>query len=185
MKRPHYQLRHTIELLLEADDTLFLQMVYGDYLGASSRWPDFVAAKLLAMAETLVPSYHVGHHMVKFLDAVYRAHEKFHEAEIRAKVSLAKCSRPFTNRRIELVTGDTVFYFESLEKGKDSWHGPAVVIGAGGDFVVLPHGGRVRRVRLLHCRPASAVLGSLDVDPEFALVARLDGALMEPDGAAR
>ena len=74
------------------------------------------------------------------------------------------------------MTGDTFFYFESLEKGKDSWHGPAVVIGADGDFVVLRHGGSVRRVPLLHCRPASAVLGSHDVDPEVAPMAGPDEA---------
>ena len=147
-------------------------MVYG----VSSRWPDFVVAKLPALAETTVPCDHVGHYMVKFLDARYRAREKFHAADIGAKVSLAKRSRPSTNRKVELVTGDTVFYFESLEKGKDSWHGPAVVIGAGGDFVVLRHGGNVRRVPLLHCRPASAVLGSPDVDPEVAPVAVPDEA---------
>ena len=77
------------------------------------------------------------------------------------------------------MTGDTVFYFESLEKGKDSWHGPAVVIGADGDFVVLRHGGSVRCVPLLHCRPASAVLGSPDVDPGVAPVAVPDAAQQE------
>ena len=99
-----------------------------------------------------------------------------HAADFRAKVSLAKRSRPSTNRKVELVTGDTVFYLESLEKGKDSWHGPAVVIGADGDFVVLRHGGSVRRVPLLHCRPTSAVLGSPDVDPVVAPVAVPDAA---------
>ena len=199
VERHHYQLRHNVELLLEADDTLSLQdacdvacmslnyhpmpdrgfspqqLVYG----VSSRWPDFVAAKLPALAETPVPSDHVGHYMVKFLDAMYRAREKFNAADVRAKVSLAKRSRPSTNRKVELVTGDTVFYFESLEKGKDSWHGPAVVIGADGDFVVLRHGGSVRRVPLLHCRPASAVLGSPDVNPGVAPVAVPDAAQQE------
>ena len=165
-------MRHTVELLLEADDTLSLQdacdvacmllnyhpmpdrgfspqqLVYG----VSSRWPDFVAAKLPALAETPVPCDHVGHYMVKFLDAMYRAREKFHAADVRAKVSLAKRSRPSSNGKVELVTGDTVFYFESLEKGKDSWHRPAVVSGADGDFVVLRHGRSVRCVPLLHCR---------------------------------
>ena len=80
VERHHYQLRHTVELLLEADDTLSMQdacdvacmslnyhpmpdrgfspqqLVYG----VSSRWPDFVAAKLPALAETPVPSDHVG-----------------------------------------------------------------------------------------------------------------------------
>ena len=74
------------------------------------------------------------------------------------------------------MTGDTVFYFESLEKGKDSWHGPAVVTGADGDFVVLRLGGSVRRIPLLHCSPASAVLGSPDVDPEAPPVAGPDEA---------
>ena len=32
--------------------------------GVSSRWPDFVAAKLPALAKTPVPSDHVGHDMV-------------------------------------------------------------------------------------------------------------------------
>ena len=74
VKRHHYQLRHTVELLLEADDSLSLQdacdvacmslnyrpmpdrgfspqqLVYG----VSSHWPDFVAAKLPALAETPV-----------------------------------------------------------------------------------------------------------------------------------
>ena len=117
--------------------------------------------------------------MVKFLDAMYRAREKFHAADVRAKVSLAKRSRPSTNRKVELVTGDTVFNFESVEKGKDSWHGPAVVIGPDGDFVVLRHGGSVRRVPLLHCRPASAVLGSSRVDPEVAPMAVPDEAQQE------
>ena len=199
VERHHYQLRHTVELLLEADDTLSLQdacdvacmslnyhpmpdrsflpqqLVYG----VSSHWPDFVAAKLPTLAETPVPSDHVGHYMVKFLDAMYRAREKFQAADVRAKVSLAKRSRPSTNRKVELLTGNTVFYFESLEKGKDSWHGPAVVIGADGDFVVLRHGGCVRRVPLLHCTPASAVLGSHDVDPEVAPVAVPDEAQQE------
>ena len=117
--------------------------------------------------------------MVKFLDAMYRAREKFHAADVRVKVSLAKRSRPSTNRKVDLVTGDTVFYFESLKKGKDSWHGPAVVIGADGDFGVLRHGGSVRRVPLLHCKPASAVLGSRDVDPGVAPVAVPDAAHQE------
>ena len=117
--------------------------------------------------------------MVHFLDAMYRAREKFHAADVRAKVSLAKRSRPSTNHKVELVTGDNVFYFESLEKGKDSWHGPAVVIGADGDFVVLRHGGSVRCVPLLHFRPASAVIGSPNVDPEDAPVAVLDEAQQE------
>ena len=77
------------------------------------------------------------------------------------------------------MTGDTVFYFESLEKGKDPWHGPAVVIGADGDFVVLRHGGSLRRVPLLPCRPASAALGSSDVDPGVAPVAVPDAAQQE------
>ena len=64
------------------------QLVYG----VSSRWPDFVAAKLSALAETPVPSDHVGHYMVKFLDAMYRARENFHAVDVRAKVSLAKRS---------------------------------------------------------------------------------------------
>ena len=189
VERHHYQLSYTVELLLEADDTLSLQDACDvacmslnyhpmpdrgfspqqSVYGVSSRWPDFVAAKLPALAETPVPSDHVGHYMVKFLDAMYRAREKFHAADVRAKVLLAKRSRPSTNRQVALVTGDTLFYFESLEKGKDSWHGPAVVIGADGDFVVLRHGGSVRRVPLLHCRPASAVLGSPDVDPGLRL----------------
>ena len=46
-----------------------------------------------------------------------------------------------------------------------------MVIGADGDFVVLPHGGSARRVPLLHCKPASLVLGFPDVDPEVAPVA--------------
>ena len=129
-----------------------------------------MAAKLPALAETPVPCDHVGNYMVKFLDAMYRAREIFHAANVRAKVELAKRSRPSNHRKVELVTGDTVFYYESLERGKDSLHGPAVVIEADGDFVVLRHGGRVRRVPLLHCRPASAVLGSADVDPEVAPV---------------
>ena len=54
-----------------------------------------------------------------------------------------------------------------------------MVIGADGDFVVLRHGGSVRRVPLLHCRPASAVLGSPDVDPEVAPVAVPDEAQQE------
>ena len=160
-----------MELLLEGDDTLSLQdacdvacmslnyhpmpdrgfspqqMVYR----VSSRWPDFVAAKSRALAETPVPSDHVGHYMVKFLHAMYHAWENFHAADVHAKVSLAKRSPPSTNRKVELVTDNTVFHFESLEKGKDSWHGPAVVIGADGDFVVLRRGGSVRRVPLLHC----------------------------------
>ena len=142
----------------------------------SSRWPHFVAAKLLALAETPVPSDHLGHYMVNFLDDMYRAREYFHAADVRAKVSLAKRSRPSTNRKVVLVTGDTVFHFESLEKGKDSWHGPAVVIGADGDFLLLRHSGSLRRVRLLHCRPASAVLGSPDLDPEVAPLAGPDEA---------
>ena len=105
VERHHYQLRHTVELLLEADDTLSLQdacdvacmllnyhpmpdrgfspqqLVYGVY----SRWPDFVAAKLPPLAETPVPSDHVGHYMVKFLDAMYHAREKFHAADVRSK----------------------------------------------------------------------------------------------------
>ena len=196
VERHHYHLRHTVKLLLEADDTLCLQdacevacmllnyhpmpdrgfspqrLVYR----VSSHWPDFVAANLPALAETSVPSDHVGHYMVKFLDAMYRAREKFHAADVRAKVSLAKRSPPSTNHKVELVTGDTVFYFVSLEKAKDSWHGPAVAIGANGDFVVLRHGRSVRRVPLLHCRPASAVLGSPDVDPKVAPVAVPDEA---------
>ena len=112
VERHHYQLRHTVELLLEADDTLSLQdacrvacmllkyhpmpdrgfspqqLVYG----LSSRWPDFVAANLPALAETPVPCDHVGHYMVKLLDAMYRARERFHAADVRAKVSLAKRS---------------------------------------------------------------------------------------------
>ena len=123
-----------------------------------------------------MPSDHVGHYMVKFLDAMYGAREKFHAADVRAKVSLAKRSRLSTNRKVELVTGDTVFYFEPLQKGKDSWHGPAVVIGADGDFVVLRHGGSVTRKPLLHCRPASAVLGSPEVDPKVPPVAVPDEA---------
>ena len=77
------------------------------------------------------------------------------------------------------MTGDEVFYFESLEEGKDSWHEPAVVIGADRDFVVTRHGGSLRRVPLLHCRPASAVLGSPDVDPGVAPVAVPDAAQQE------
>ena len=161
VERHHFQLRHTVDLLLEEDDTLSLQdgcdvacmsLNYNPMPnrgfspqqlvhGVSSRWPDFVAAKLSALAETPGPSDHVGHYMVKFLDAMYRAQETFYAADVRAKVSLAKRSRPSTNRKVELVTGDTVFYFESLEKGKDSWHGPAVVIGADGDFVCYGTGG--------------------------------------------
>ena len=67
------------------------------------------------------------------------------------------------------------FHTMQLEPPK-SWHGPAVVIGADGDFVVLRHGGSVRRVPLLHCKPASAVLGSAEVDPEVAPVAVPDEA---------
>ena len=77
------------------------------------------------------------------------------------------------------MIGDTVFDFETLEKDNDSWHGPALVIGADGDVVVLGHGGSVRRVPLLHCRPVSAVLGSPDVDPEVPPVARTDEAWQE------
>ena len=66
-----------------------------------------------------MPSDHVGHYMVKPLDAMYPAREKVHVADVRAKVSLAKRSPPSTNCKVELVIGDTVFYFESLEKGKD------------------------------------------------------------------
>ena len=138
VERQHYQLRHTVELLLEADDTLSLQdacdvacmslnchpmpdqgfsphqLVYG----VSSRWPDFVAAKLPALAETPVPSDHVGHYMVKFLDAMYRAREKFQAADVRAKVPLVKRSRPSNNRKVELVTGDTVFTLNHLRRAR-------------------------------------------------------------------
>ena len=81
VERHRYQLRHTVVLLLGADDTLSLQdacdvacmslnyhfmpdqcfspqqLVYE----VSSRWPDFVAAKLPALAETCMPSDHVSH----------------------------------------------------------------------------------------------------------------------------
>ena len=53
------------------------------------------------------------------------------------------------------------------------------MFGADGDFVLLQHGGSLRRVPLLHCRPASAVLGSPDVDPEVAPVAVPDEAQQE------
>ena len=59
-----------------------------------------------------------------------------------------------------LAAGDMVFYYESTEKGQDTWHGPAALIGVAGDFVVLRHGGSVCRLPLLHCCPASDVLGA-------------------------
>ena len=113
----HYPLRHTVELVLEADESPSLQdacdvaclaanyhppadrgfspqqLVYG----VSARWPDFVSAKLPALSTTGVASDHVGHYMSRFLDSMYRARVKFHVADIRAKISLAKKHRPSTN----------------------------------------------------------------------------------------
>ena len=96
--------------------------------------------------------------MSKVLDSMYRAAKTFHVADIRAKISLAEKHRPCTNRDVVLAAGDMVFYYESTEKGQDTWHGPAAVIDVDGNFVVLRHGGSVRRLPLLHCRPASDVL---------------------------
>ena len=178
----HYQLQHTVEMLLEADDTLSMndacdvacmaanaqamsdrgfspqQLVYGVY----AKWPDFVSADLPALSNVGLPSDHVGHYMSRFLDAMYEAWDNFHAADIRAKISLAERHKPSTNRDVVLTPGDRVFYYEALEKGKDTWHGPASVIGVDGDFVVLRHGGGVRRLPLLRCRLASSVLGNVD-----------------------
>ena len=180
VERQHYQLRHTVELVLEAEESLSLQdacdvacltaishpmadrafspqqLVYG----VSARWPDFVSAELPALSNSGVASDHVGHYLSKFLDSMYRAREKFHVADIRAKISLPEKHRPSTNRDVVLAAGDMVFYYESTEKGQDTWRGPAAIIGVDGDFVLLRHGGSVRRLPLLHCRPASDVLGA-------------------------
>ena len=169
-----------MELVLEADDSLSLQdacdvaclaanhhpmadrgfstqqLVYG----VSARWPDFVSAQLPTLSSTGVASDHVKHYMSKFLDSMYRARERFHVADIRANISLAEKHKPSTNRDVVLEAGDTVFYYDSTEKGKHAWHGPAAVIGVDGDFVVLRHGGSVRRLPLLHCCPASDVPGT-------------------------
>ena len=131
------------------------QLVYG----VAARWPDFVSADLPAISSSGVPADHVGHYMTLFLDSVYTAKEKFHAVDIRAKVSLASQHRPSKNRDLVLTVGDSAFDYE---KGKDTWHGPAVVIGADGDFVVLRHWGSVRRLPLLHCRSASLVGGASD-----------------------
>ena len=182
VERHHHQLRHTVEMLLEADDTLSMndacdvacmaanaqpmsdrgfspqQLVYG----VSAKWPDFVSADLPALSNVGLPSDHVGHYMSRFLDAMYEARAKFHAADIRAKISLAERYKPSKNRDVVLTAGDRVFYYEALEKGKDTWHGPASVIGVDHDFVVLRHGGDVRRLPLLRCRLASSVLGNVD-----------------------
>ena len=182
VERHHYQLRHTVEMLLEADDTLSMndacdvacmaanaqpmsdrgfspqQLVYG----VSAKWPDLVSADLPALSSVRLPSDHVGHYMSRFLDAMYEARAKFHAADIRAKISLAERHKPSKNRDVVLTAGDRVFYHEALENGKDTWHGPASVIGVDGDFVVVRHGGGVRRLPLLRCRLASSVLGNVD-----------------------
>ena len=93
---------------------------------------------------------------------MYEARAKFHAADIRAKISLAERHKPSKNRDVVLTAGDRVFYYEALEKGRDTWHGPASVIGVDGDFVVLRHGGGVRRLPLLRCRLASSILGNVD-----------------------
>ena len=100
------------------------------------------------MTHTYLPLDHVGNYKVIFLDAMYRARRK-------VKVSCAQRHRPSTSRRAHLSAGNTAFYFESLEIGKGSLHGPAVVIGADGDFVALRQGGSVRRIASLLYRSAS------------------------------
>ena len=106
-----------------------------------------------------------------FLMLFYKACDKFYAADIKANISLTERHRPSKNRDVVLSVGDKIFYYESLEKGLDTWHGSAVVIGADGYFVVRHHGGSVWRLPLLHCCPASSVLGDvLEKDEEARTV---------------
>ena len=131
VERHHYQLRHTVEMLLEADDTLSMndacdvacmaanaqpmsdrrfspqQLVYG----VSTKWPHFVSADLPALSNVGLPYDHVGHCMSRFLDAMYEAWAKFHATDIRAKISLPERHKPSKNRDVVLTAGDRVFFF--------------------------------------------------------------------------
>ena len=61
------------------------QLVYG----VAVCCPVFVRADHLALFTLGMPSNHVRHCMSRFLDSVYTAQERFHAADIRAKVSFA------------------------------------------------------------------------------------------------